>query len=73
MIEKWHLKFITLLVMVTQNTYIHLVRQKFVRVLVKKQLEYDFNLIDKNEKITYCNWQDEKICENIYLLDQKTL
>ena len=33
----------------------------------KKQLEYDFNLIDKNEKkITYCNWQDEKICDNAY-------
>ena len=33
----------------------------------KKQLEYDFNLIDKNEKkITYCNWQDEKICDNFY-------
>ena len=33
----------------------------------KKQLEYDFNLIDKNEKkITYCNWQDQKICDNAY-------
>ena len=33
----------------------------------KKQLEYDFNLIDKNKKkITYCNWQDEKICDNAY-------
>ena len=36
-------------------------------VFAKKQLEYDFNLIDKNEKkITYCNWQDQKICDNAY-------
>ncbi len=33
----------------------------------KKQLEYDFRLIDETEKnITYCNWQDEKTCDNAY-------
>ena len=33
----------------------------------KKQLEYDFRLIDETEKnITYCNWQDEKTCDNLY-------
>ena len=33
----------------------------------KKQLEYDFRIIDETEKnITYCNWQDEKTCDNAY-------
>ena len=33
----------------------------------EKQLEYDFRLIDETEKnITYCNWQDEKTCDNAY-------
>ena len=36
--------------MVTQNTYIHLVQTKVRKGFGKKQLEYDFNLIDKNEK-----------------------